>query len=115
MAVRNLQHIALTVPVATVGRKFYSDFGLERRGVGACRLLGKGYRNGWGFGRHVTGSNFFHYIRDPWNSRAEYVCDIDYIPGDTDWKATNHPAEDTLCVRGPKVPAGFGASFGLPD
>ena len=31
MTVRSLQHIALVVPDATVGRKFYTDFGLEAR------------------------------------------------------------------------------------
>jgi len=84
---------------------------VDEIGMGACRLLDKGYRDGWGFGRHVIGSNFFHYIRDPWNSLAEYFCDIDYIPGDMDWQATNYPAEDSLYVWGPKVPADFGANF----
>ena len=28
----------------------------------------------------VLGSNYFHYVRDPWGSFAEYSCDIDYIP-----------------------------------
>ncbi|HXJ16515.1 MAG TPA: VOC family protein, partial [Candidatus Polarisedimenticolia bacterium] len=31
MTIRNLQHIALTVPDATVGRKFYTDFGMDAR------------------------------------------------------------------------------------
>ena len=29
MSVRSLQHIALAVPDPAVGRKFYSDFGME--------------------------------------------------------------------------------------
>src|SRR5262245_16186708 len=29
MSVRNLQHIALAVPDPTVGKKFYTDFGME--------------------------------------------------------------------------------------
>ncbi|TMG78669.1 MAG: hypothetical protein E6H75_03095, partial [Betaproteobacteria bacterium] len=53
---------------------------VDEIGMGACRLLDKGYKDGWGLGRHVIGSNFFHYIRDPWDSLAEYFCDIDYIP-----------------------------------
>ena len=28
---------------------------LDELGVGACRMLDKGYRNGWGMGRHVIG------------------------------------------------------------
>jgi len=31
MSIRNLQHIALAVPDATVGKKFYTDFGMEGR------------------------------------------------------------------------------------
>ena len=34
-------------------------------GQGAMHMLGKGYDKGWGLGRHVLGSNFFHYVRDP--------------------------------------------------
>lgn len=84
---------------------------LDELGLGACRLIDKGYRNGWGFGRHVIGSNFFHYIRDPWGSLVEYFCDIDYIPGDMDWKPTNYALEDSLYVWGPSVPDDFGINF----
>jgi catechol 2,3-dioxygenase-like lactoylglutathione lyase family enzyme len=80
-------------------------------GMGACNLLDKGYKDGWGLGRHVIGSNFFHYIRDPWNSLAEYFCDIDYIPEGYDWKATNYAPEDALYVWGPKPPEAFGQNF----
>jgi catechol 2,3-dioxygenase-like lactoylglutathione lyase family enzyme len=84
---------------------------IDEIGVGACRLIEKGYRNGWGFGRHVIGSNFFHYIRDPWGSLVEYFCDIDYIPGDANWQPTNYPPEDSLYVWGPGVPDDFGRNF----
>ena len=84
---------------------------VDEIGMGACNLLDKGYKDGWGFGRHVIGSNFFHYIRDPWDSLAEYFCDIDYIPADSNWKATNYPAEDSLYVWGPKPPEAFGMNF----
>jgi catechol 2,3-dioxygenase len=81
---------------------------IDEVGAGACRLLDKGYRNGWGFGRHVIGSNFFHYVRDPWGSLAEYFCDIDYIPGDMDWQPKDYPPADSLYAWGPNVPADFG-------
>lgn len=79
-------------------------------GLGAQKILAAGYRNGWGFGRHVLGSNFFHYLRDPWNSLAEYFCDIDQIPADGSWQAEDHPAEDSLYLWGPE-PGDFGANF----
>jgi catechol 2,3-dioxygenase-like lactoylglutathione lyase family enzyme len=50
--------------------------------IGAQTLLRAGYKDGWGLGRHLGGSNYFHYIRDPWNSLAEYFWDIDVIPED---------------------------------
>ena len=37
--------------------------------------------------------------------------DIDYIPADANWKATNYPAEDSLYVWGPKPPEAFGMNF----
>jgi catechol 2,3-dioxygenase len=49
-------------------------------GLGAMSMAGKGHVKGWGLGRHVLGSNYFHYVQDPWGSFAEYSCDIDYIP-----------------------------------
>lgn len=88
---------------------------VDELGVGACRLLDKGYRDGWGFGRHVIGSNFFHYIRDPWGSLAEYFCDIDFIPGEMDWKARDYPPEDSLYAWGPRLPGDFGTNFEAPD
>ena len=88
---------------------------IDEIGVGACRMLDKGHRNGWGFGRHVIGSNFFHYIRDPWGSLAEYFCDIDYIPDHFDWKATDYPAADSLYAWGPQVPDDFGVNFETVD
>lgn len=89
----------------------YEVANIDELGMGASRLLEKGYRDGWGFGRHVIGSNFFHYIRDPWMSLAEYSCDIDHIPDGADWKATNYPPEDSLYVWGPKPPEDFGRNF----
>ena len=80
-------------------------------GMGACRMLEKGYADGWGFGRHVIGSNFFHYVRDPWMSLAEYFSDIDYIPADAQWQPTNYALEDALYVWGPKPPEAFGVNF----
>ena len=54
--------------------------GINDIGLGAMRMHDKGWTKGWGLGRHVLGSNYFHYVRDPWGSFAEYSCDIDYIP-----------------------------------
>ncbi|MFN0301292.1 MAG: VOC family protein [Burkholderiales bacterium] len=59
--------------------------------LGAERMIAAGYRDGWGFGRHIYGSNYFHYIRDPWNSLVEFFWDIDFIAANADWKVENCP------------------------
>jgi len=76
---------------------------VDEVGLGGSNMLAKGYKDGWGFGRHVIGSNFFHYIRDPWNSLAEYFSDIDYIPEDYPWQAKDWDPEDSLYLWGPGV------------
>ncbi len=65
-------------------------------GVGGQRMIEKGHVRGWGFGRHAIGSNFFHYVRDPWGSYAEYYADIDYIVDSDSWEPRNWPLEDSL-------------------
>jgi catechol 2,3-dioxygenase-like lactoylglutathione lyase family enzyme len=76
-------------------------------GVGAMHMLGKGYSRGWGLGRHVLGSNYFHYVRDPWGSYSEYSADIDYVPVDCDWPSGDHEPEDSFYAWGPNVPEDF--------
>lgn len=61
---------------------------------GTERLTEAGYKPSWGLGRHVVGSNFFYYIRDPWNGLAEYFFDIDFVPGDADWQARDWDPRD---------------------
>jgi catechol 2,3-dioxygenase-like lactoylglutathione lyase family enzyme len=80
-------------------------------GLGAELMRAKGYTRGWGLGRHVLGSNYFHYVRDPWGSYAEYSFDIDFIGADIDWPAADHPPEDSFYVWGPEPPADFVVNY----
>jgi catechol 2,3-dioxygenase-like lactoylglutathione lyase family enzyme len=80
-------------------------------GLGAMRMADKGYTKGWGLGRHVLGSNYFHYIRDPWGSFSEYSCDIDYIPKDERWGSADHKPEDSFYLWGPDVPREFTINY----
>jgi catechol 2,3-dioxygenase len=75
--------------------------------LSAARMSAAGYSTGWGLGRHVLGSNYFHYIQDPWGSYCEYTADIDYIPADCTWGGGDHPAEDAMFLWGPPPPADF--------
>jgi catechol 2,3-dioxygenase-like lactoylglutathione lyase family enzyme len=80
-------------------------------GLGAMRMHDKGFTNGWGLGRHVLGSNYFHYVRDPWGSYAEYSCDIDYIPKEQRWPSADHKPEDSFYLWGPDVPREFTINY----
>lgn len=76
-------------------------------GRGGEQMRDAGYTQGWGTGRHVLGSNFFHYVRDPWGSFAEYSADIDFVPAGHVWPAGDFPPEDSLYLWGPELPPYF--------
>jgi catechol 2,3-dioxygenase-like lactoylglutathione lyase family enzyme len=84
---------------------------IDMIGMGGQAMLKKGYRNGWGVGRHALGSNFFWYIRDPHDGLAEYFCDIDYIADDSQWEAKNWPLDVSFYVWGPEPPPEFVQNF----
>ncbi len=102
-------HMVAFAKSGAPGHHHYSwDVGsISDIGIGAMHMLEKGYDRGWGLGRHVLGSNYFHYVRDPWGSYSEYSADIDYVPSDFDWLAGDHPAHDSLYVWGPNLPEDF--------
>jgi catechol 2,3-dioxygenase len=75
-----------------------------RGGSALVKLAGKG---DWGFGRHTIGSNFFHYIQDPWGSWFEYFSDMDYIDDHSLWTPSNYGLEDSLANWAPPVPHDF--------
>jgi catechol 2,3-dioxygenase len=80
---------------------------IDEIGAGAMHMLDKGFAKGWGLGRHVLGSNYFHYVQDPWGSFCEYSADIDYIPVTCDWPAADQPPDDSFYAWGPNVPDDF--------
>jgi catechol 2,3-dioxygenase-like lactoylglutathione lyase family enzyme len=84
---------------------------IDEIGAGAMHMLDKGFDRGWGLGRHVLGSNYFHYVRDPWGSYSEYSADIDYISATRDWDTGDHPPEDSFYAWGPNVPEDFVRNF----
>jgi catechol 2,3-dioxygenase-like lactoylglutathione lyase family enzyme len=86
----------------------------EEVGCGAEQMRTQGYADGWGVGRHVLGSNYFYYVRDPWKSWAEYSYDIDFVPRDVEWLAADHPAEDSIYVWGPPLHPEFIVNHELP-
>ncbi|MGF6367989.1 catechol 2,3-dioxygenase-like lactoylglutathione lyase family enzyme [Paraburkholderia sp. RAU6.4a] len=81
--------------------------GVDEVGLGAAQMSRAGYHEGWGTGRHVLGSNYFHYVRDPWGSFSEYSAHIDYVDAGVEWPAGDHAPEDSLYLWGPDVPPYF--------
>ncbi|MBI3636871.1 MAG: VOC family protein [Candidatus Rokubacteria bacterium] len=86
----------------------YEVGNVDEIAMGALRMQDAGFHPAWGIGRHVIGSNFFYYIRDPWGSFAEYFHDIDVIPEGCAWEPKDFPEADALYCWGPPVPEEFG-------
>jgi catechol 2,3-dioxygenase-like lactoylglutathione lyase family enzyme len=84
---------------------------VDHVGLGGQGMLEKGYRNGWGLGRHALGSNFFWYIRDPHDGLCEFFADIDYIANDDDWTANDWPMDVGFYLWGPNPPEEFGMNY----
>lgn len=80
---------------------------MDAVGLGSQQMADAGYSQGWGVGRHVLGSNYFRYVRDPWGSYAEYSFDIDFVEPGKNWPSADHPPEDSLYVWGPSLPEDF--------
>lgn len=80
---------------------------IDAIGLRAAHLARQGYDAGWGMGRHVLGSNFFHYVRDPWGCHVELTTGLDQIAADTDRVPGDRRAEDAFYLWGPPPPADF--------
>ena len=76
-------------------------------GRGGRALLAKAGQGDWGFGRRTIGSNFFHYIQDPWGSWFEYYANMDQLDDHALWTPTNYAMEDSLASWAPPTPIDF--------
>jgi catechol 2,3-dioxygenase-like lactoylglutathione lyase family enzyme len=80
---------------------------IDQVGAGAFQMAAAGYKDGWGTGRHSLGSNYFHYVRDPWGSFCEYSAEMDYIAEGVVWPTGDFQPENSLYLWGPDVPEYF--------
>ena len=87
---------------------------LDQVGEGSEQMRTAGFTDGWGVGRHVLGSNYFYYARDPWGSFAEYSFDIDFVSPAIDWIAGDYSPEDSFYLWGPAVPEWFVINTEIP-
>lgn len=84
-------------------------------GLGAMQMADRGFDRGWGLGQHVLGSNYFHYVRDPWGSYSEYSAGMDYIPCGLDWSAGQHSPDNGFYLWGPDVPNDFAHNYEIDE
>jgi catechol 2,3-dioxygenase-like lactoylglutathione lyase family enzyme len=84
-------------------------------GLGAMQMANHGHTAGWGLGRHVLGSNYFHYVRDPWGGYSEYSHDIDYVPAGGAWKSSHVSPDNGFYLWGPNPPADFAVNYESPS
>ncbi len=71
------------------------------------QLRAAGHMHHWGPGRHVLGSNYFNYAKDPFGQWWECSAHIDYIEKDASWTIANFADEDSLYMWGPDMPSDF--------
>ena len=92
MAVRSLLHYGLEVPDQAVGQRYYRDVGLADDSRGGAAVL----------------------LRPARQSRESVLLyegprkRLDQIPESCAWEPRDFPADDSLYVWGPPVPADFG-------
>jgi len=73
-------------PVPFVHHTSWQVDDVDEVGRGATSMLeADPSRHAWGLGRHLIGSNFFWYLRDPVGNFAEYYSDMDVIEDSQAW------------------------------
>lgn len=79
---------------------------LDALAMGQRVLRERGWRHGWGIGRHLMGSQLFDYWRDPWGELMEHYADSDRH--DAEHRPTVLPmTRDAMAQWGPPMPADF--------
>ena len=96
---------ALQRPVITISAGMSARS--TRSATAPCTCSAKALPKVGVWARHVLGSNYFHYVQDPWGSFSEYCADIDYVPVTADWPSGDHAPDDSFYAWGPNVPEDF--------
>lgn len=99
-----------SAPVNFVHHTSWEVDDVDDIGRGAMQMLeGNPERHVWGMGRHVVGSNFFWYLRDPAGNFCEYYSDLDCIVEDALWKPEvwDGTRADSFMSWGPPMPPSF--------
>jgi catechol 2,3-dioxygenase-like lactoylglutathione lyase family enzyme len=93
-------------PVAHLHHASFEINDFDDQVLGHEWLQSQGWRNFWGIGRHVIGSQVFDYWKDPFGNTVEHYADGDLF--DATKPAEYFPASpEYLSVWGPSMPADF--------
>ncbi|KAI0132411.1 glyoxalase [Xylariales sp. AK1849] len=93
-------------PEFHVHHSSYETHDFDTQVLGHDWLREKGYKNCWGVGRHVLGSQIFDYWFDPSMFIMEHYVDGDLVD-DSEPTHRSLASPDSLHVWGPDVPNGF--------
>ncbi|KAI1853188.1 hypothetical protein JX265_011469 [Neoarthrinium moseri] len=93
-------------PEFHVHHSSYETHDFDTQVLGHDWLREQGYKNCWGVGRHVMGSQIFDYWFDPAGFIMEHYVDGDLVD-DTEPTHRSKASPDSLHVWGPDVPSDF--------
>jgi len=97
-----------SAPVAFLHHTSWQVRDVDEIGRGASAMLdGDPARHVWGLGRHLVGSNYFWYLRDPAGNFSEYYSDLDVIPEDQLWQPEVWHGREAYAAWGPVTPPSF--------
>jgi catechol 2,3-dioxygenase-like lactoylglutathione lyase family enzyme len=93
-------------PVAHLHHSSFEINDFDDQVLGHEWLQSQGWRNFWGIGRHVIGSQVFDYWKDPFGNTVEHYADGDLF--DATKQPEYFPASpEYLSVWGPEAPVDF--------
>ncbi|KAI0482162.1 oxidoreductase [Xylariaceae sp. FL0804] len=84
----------------------FETYDFDTQVLGHDWLREKGYKNCWGVGRHVLGSQIFDYWFDPFGLIMEHYVDGDLVNA-SEPPHRSEASPDSLHVWGPAVPSEF--------
>lgn len=93
-------------PKSHVHHSSYEVHDFDTEVLGHDWLRQKGYKNCWGVGRHVMGSQIFDYWFDTSGFILEHYVDGDQVNCHNETKISQASPDD-LYVWGPDLPDGF--------
>ena len=99
--------LVIAAPVNFLHHTAWQVNDVDEIGRGAIAMLeDHPERHTWGLGRHMAGSNFFWYLRDPAGTFSEYYSDMDCIVDDQLWQPGDFERAG-LVSWGPPLPPSF--------